>query len=219
MYLVDDGLTVGWSLPRSGPALTVLLPGEPLSPAPRPTSPPAPERPIPLVIPGETSTLGDYRPRRSVLPCGLRLLTEERPGTGTVALDLYVDAGQLREAKPGLAHLTGRVREEGTLTRSAEALAAAIEDVGGTLDVGGTGVSLRVRSEDLALAVEILADLVLRPAFAADALPWAKRRTIAELQGDRDDRPSWPTCSSAAWSTATIPTAGTRAAPPGRSPT
>ena len=47
-------------------------------------------------------------------------------------LELFVDAGLLREAKPGLAYLTGRLLEEGTQTRSAEALATgAIFALGG----------------------------------------------------------------------------------------
>ena len=66
----------------------------------------------------------------------MRLLTERRPGTGVVALELFVDAGLLREARPGLAYLTGRMLEEGTATRSAEEIAEAIEDVGGALEVG-----------------------------------------------------------------------------------
>ena len=113
------------------------------------------------------------------------VVTERRPGTGIVALELFVDAGLLRESKPGLAFLTGRLLEEGTQTRSAEALAEAIEDVGGTLDLGSTGASLRVRAEDLPLALEILADVTVRPAFPADALPWARRRISAELQRPR----------------------------------
>ncbi len=191
-YLVDGGLTVGWSLPRPSRSMTVLLPSEVRGSSPRTTPAPAPapaalDRPFPLAIPGGVPNLVGYRPARVVLPGGLRLLTERRPDTGTIALELVVDAGQLREAKPGLAHLTGRLREEGSATRSAEAVAGAIEDLGGTLDVGATGVSLRVRSEDLPAAVEVLADLILRPAFPASALPWAKRRMAAELQGDRDD--------------------------------
>ena len=104
-----------------------------------------------------------------------------------MALELFVDAGLLRETKPGLACLTGRLLDEGTHARSAEELAEAIEDVGGTLDVGACGASLRVRAEDLALAVELLADVARRPAFPAEAIPWAKRRIVAELHGDRDD--------------------------------
>ena len=127
------------------------------SPVPRPARRPAiaapPEtarrRRSPGRCPPGISRLADYRPRRTVLANGLRLVSERRPGTGVVALELFVDAGLLREAKPGLAYLTGRLLEEGTATRPADELAEAIEDVGGTLDVGSTGRSLRVRAEDL----------------------------------------------------------------------
>src|SRR6202000_327250 len=106
---------------------------------------------------------------------------------------------------------TGRLLEEGTPTRPADALAEAIEDVGGTLDLGATGASLRgraggppldagaarargprgvprgARPETLPLALEILADVIRSPAFPEAALGWTRRRIAAELQGDRDD--------------------------------
>ena len=188
-YLGEAGLTVGWSLPRPSRDITVLLPSEARtrSSMARPVAPPAIERPIGLTIPSGGTKLAAYQPRRSVLANGLRLVSERRPGTGVVALDLFVDAGVLREAKPGLGFLTGRLLDEGTLTRSAEALAQAVEDVGGTLDVGSTGASLRVRAEDLPLALEVLADVARRPRFPAEALAWAKRRITSELHGDRDD--------------------------------
>ena len=186
-YLTDANLTVGWSLPRPNRGVTVLLPAEAAPRAPRPPAPPVAERAIALAVPAGGSKLADYHPRRDVLANGLRLLSERRTGTGIVALELFVDAGVLRETKPGLGHLTGRMLEEGTLTRPADVLAEAIEDVGGTLDVAATGASLRVRAEDLPLALEVLADVVRRPAFPAEALPWARRRIAAELQGDRDD--------------------------------
>jgi zinc protease len=186
-YLVDSNLTAGWSLPRPGRSMTVLLPSETAPRAPRPAAPPAPERPIALAVPRGGSRLTDFRPQRKTLGNGMRIISERRPGTGIVALEIFVDAGLLREAKPGLAHLAGRLLEEGTTTRSAEELAETIEDVGGTLDVGSTGASLRVRAEDLPLALELLADVVRRPALPAAALPWLKRRITAELQADRDD--------------------------------
>jgi zinc protease len=189
-YLVDHSLTVGWSLPRPGRALNVIMPAAPPRlgiPRTNGLPPLGPELPLPVPIPRSVSKLADYRPTRTELRNGLRLIAERRPETGIVALELHVDAGQVREAKPGLAWLTGRLREQGTTTRSAENLAEAIEDVGGTLDVASTGISVRVRAEDLPLAVELLADLVLRPAFPADALAWTRGRMVAELQGDQDD--------------------------------
>ena len=189
MYLVEGGLTAGWSLPRPAGSLFVLGVA-PVATTPEPAATPRVDATRPraaLKVPALGSTLSDYTPRRDVLANGLRVLTERRPGTGTVALDLVVDAGQVREARPGLAHLVGRMREEGTTTRSAEAVSMAVEDVGGTLDVGSTGVSLRVRAEDLAMAVELLADIALRPAFPAESLAWTKRRIGHERRADRDD--------------------------------
>ena len=66
-------------------------------------------------------------------------------------------------------------------------MALAIEDIGGALEVGSTGASLRVRAEDLPMAVEWLADLAIRPSFPAEAFSWARRKIAAELQSDRDD--------------------------------
>jgi zinc protease len=188
-YINDANLTVGWSLPRPGRAVQVLLPAELAQRAARPVAAPAADLPVaqPPAWAAGSSKLTDYRPRRDVLANGLRLVSERRRGTGIVALELFADAGLLREARPGLSYLTGRLLEEGTLTRPADVLAEAIEDVGGTLDVGATGASLRVRAEDLPLALEVLADVICRPAFPEEALAWVRRRIVAELEGDRDD--------------------------------
>jgi zinc protease len=193
-YLRERSLTVGWSVPRPGRIASRPAAAPAVAPAPKKApalriaaAPAAIEPPMPLAVPASRATLADYRPRRATLPNGLRLLTERRPGTGTVALEVYCDSGVLREAKPGVAYLAGRLREEGTARRDAEAIACAIEDVGGTLDVSSTGVSLRVRAEDLELAVGLAAELLREPTFPEDALAWQKRRIVAELQGDRDD--------------------------------
>jgi zinc protease len=189
-YLTDANLTAGWARPGRGvvvvpPSLRVHEPAE--VPSVSPARSESTEAPLRLAVPTEPARLDAFRPRRALLDNGLRLITERRPGTGVVALDLYCDAGILREAKPGLAHLVARLREEGTRTRGAEALAEAIDDVGGQMEVHSTGVSLRVRAEDLSLAVELLADLFLRPSFPGDRLDWTRRRIAAELAGDRDD--------------------------------
>ncbi len=204
-YLNDEALTVGWSLPRVVVEPAALVEGPvPLAPAAvlgdvpargkRMTSQPTigPDRPIAssaraLSVPGGISRLADYRPRRVVLDNGLKLVFERRPGSGVVALELYVNAGSVREAKPGLAALTGRLLEEGTATRSAEKVAESIEDAGASLEVGSTGGSVRARAEDLALGLEILADVTIHPAFPPEAIRRVARRIGAELCGDLDD--------------------------------
>ncbi len=138
-------------------------------------------------IPRGITRLLDYRPRRFRLENGLRVIHERRSGTGVVALELHIDAGFLREARPGVSYLTGRLLEEGTRNRTAAELAAAIEDVGGTMEVSPACSSLRIRVEDLPLACELLADLVRQPSFPAGAVDWAKQRILAELQSDQED--------------------------------
>ena len=188
-YLLNDNLTVGWSVPRSEASVAVRLVDDGTTrPAPKAIpSLPAIAKTINLRLPDHPARLAEFAPTRRELPNGLKVLTEIRPATGIVALELFIDAGMLREARPGLAALTGRMLEEGTHRRTAEEMAEAIEDVGGALDVGSTGASLRVRAEDLAMAVEWLADLAIRPSFPADSFAWLRRKMAAELGSDRDD--------------------------------
>ena len=207
-YLVDASLTVGWALPSPTGGMgvatrdsaetrssTVAAPIAPSSVLGLPLAGKAPAHgtednsmaPIPWATTAGISRLVDYNPRRMVLDNGLRLIFERRPGPGVVALELFADAGLLREAKPGLACLTGRLLEEGTSTRPAHELAAAIEDVGGILESSATGSSIRVCREDLGLAVELLADLTIRPVFPTEALGWVAERIAADLVADLED--------------------------------
>ncbi len=140
-----------------------------------------------LEIPRGYVRLAGFRPHRGRLGNGMQVVHETRHGTGVAALELHVDAGFMREARPGVSYLTGRLLEEGTSRRSASELAAAIENVGGTMEVGPACISVRIRAEDLALAIEILAELVRQPAFPPDAVAWTKQRILAELQADRED--------------------------------
>ncbi len=213
-YLVETNLTVGWSLTRprrssassvdplaaamsmtsdNGP-VTAGSPGGGTARSRRAETPAHVPSPTSLAacvpaleIPSGITRLVDYRPRRFRLENGLRIIHERRPGTGVVALELHVDAGFLREDKPGVSYMTSRLLDEGTKNRNAAELAAAIEDVGGTMDVNPACISLRIRVEDLPLACELLADLVRQPIFPDGAVDWAKQRILAELQSDRED--------------------------------
>ncbi len=196
-YLVERGLTCGWACApdiedpadearadegaRLGRRPAVVRTSG-VSEAPAIVTAPA----FPAMAVG-VSRLSDYRPRRMVLPNGFRLVFERRAGTGIVSLELHTDAGLLRESRPGLASLTARLLEEGTANRDAEAIARAIEDVGGSMDVWATGPSIRVCAEDLGMAIDLLADLMIRPVFPEEAVGRIARRMASELRGDLDD--------------------------------
>jgi predicted Zn-dependent peptidase len=82
---------------------------------------------------------------------------------------------------------------KGAGTRSAREISEAIEDVGGDLNActerDGTSYTAAVMAEHLPLAVELLADLVLRPRFDAGDLEREKEVVLQEL-GEARDTPS-----------------------------
>jgi zinc protease len=112
------------------------------------------------------------------------LLVAERPAVPIVAVRLLTGAGAVFDPpdKAGLANLTGALLTRGTTTRAGPQIDAAIEFVGGSLGAGahrdGLGVSLAVLKKDLALGLDLMADVVLAPSFPADEFA----RTVAEIQ-------------------------------------
>ncbi|OGL20054.1 MAG: hypothetical protein A3F92_05485 [Candidatus Rokubacteria bacterium RIFCSPLOWO2_12_FULL_71_22] len=121
---------------------------------------------------------------REVLPNGIVLLVAERPAIPLVAVRVLMRAGAALDPpdRDGLASLTGAVLTRGTSTRTGPALDAAIEFVGGSLEAGAgrdsLNVSLRVLRKDLGLGLDLLADVLLSPAFPAPEVA----RKVAELK-------------------------------------
>ncbi|MDG3006971.1 M16 family metallopeptidase [Paludisphaera mucosa] len=193
-YLVEANLTSGWLLRSDdapAPSSHAAASNRRVSAGRQPSYPATGEPFVAADLPAASlpsrPRLIDYRPRRFVLDNGLRVIHERRPGVGVAAVDFYVEGGWVREAAPGAAALTSRMLEEGSASRSAQDVAAAIEDVGGSLELSSAWSALRTRSEDLALGLEILADVARRPAFPPDALEWTKQRLVADLKADRED--------------------------------
>jgi zinc protease len=122
---------------------------------------------------------------------GLRLVAIERHGEPEVSLRLVLPAGKLYEpaAKAGLASATADLLTEGTAGRSAQQIAAAIDGVGGTLDTGSGAdfayVSATVTSDQLELALELLADVVLHPSFPAAELERWRGKSLSSLEVKR----------------------------------
>jgi zinc protease len=121
---------------------------------------------------------------REVLPNGIVLLVAERPAVPIVAVRMLVRAGASFDPpdRAGLANLTGAVLTRGTAKHTGPELDSAIEFVGGSLEAGAgrdnLTASLRVLKKDLGLGLDLLAEVVLTPAF-----PQAEvTRKVAEIQ-------------------------------------
>jgi zinc protease len=121
---------------------------------------------------------------RQILPNGAVLLVAERPAIPIVVLRVSVPAGSVHDPADalGLANLTAALITRGTARRSGPEMDRAIEFVGGSLEAGagrdGASVTLSVLKKDLALGLDLLADVLLQPIFPPDELA----RKVADIQ-------------------------------------
>lgn len=104
--------------------------------------------------------------RRTVLPGGIRVLTEDIPATRSVALGAWVAVGSRDEAEAhaGSTHFLEHLLFKGTPHRSAYDIAAAFDAVGGEANAATaknyTCYYARVLDADLAMAIEVIMDMV-----------------------------------------------------------
>ncbi len=147
--------------------------------------------------PGSTRTLLDEagaRVRRTVLPSGLRVVTEHIPGVRSVAFGIWVGVGSRDEtpAQAGAAHYLEHLLFKGTQRRSAMDISSAIDAVGGEMNAFTskeyTCFYARVLDEDLPLAVDVVSDLVSSSLLRAADVD-SERDVILEEIAMRDDDP------------------------------
>lgn len=124
---------------------------------------------------------------------GFTVIHHYKPGLPLVAAQLVVRSGSAENPAnlPGLAGFTAQMLEEGTATRSAPRIADEIAQLGAFLDTG-TGpdasmVSLLSLRANFAPALDIMADIVLRPAFPIAEVERQRADRIGELIQQRDD--------------------------------
>jgi predicted Zn-dependent peptidase len=141
-----------------------------------------------------TGTLRAEAPRLSILPNGLRVVTETMPQLATASLGVWIGAGSRheRDGEQGLAHLLEHMAFKGTRRRDALAIVEEIEQVGGDLNaetsVERTAYYARVLGENVPLALDILSDIITSPAFDKDELKREKGVVLQEI-GACEDSP------------------------------
>ena len=159
---------------RSRPALSV----------PPSTGPGATEHPAPGVA-------------RTVLPGGLRVVTEHVAGARSASVGLWVDVGSRDEpavgtGAHGAAHFLEHLLFKGTRRRSARAIAEEIDAVGGDLNAftgkESTCFYAHVLDRDMPLAVDVLGDVVLDAVMAAADVELERDVVLSEIAG-RDEDP------------------------------
>jgi predicted Zn-dependent peptidase len=132
--------------------------------------------------------------RRTVLPSGLRVLTEAIPAMRSVSFGVWVGVGSRDEApaQAGCSHFLEHLLFKGTNKRSALDISAEIEAVGGETNAFTTKeytcYYARVLDEDLPLAVDVMCDLVADSVLAAADVE-TERGVILEEIAMHEDEP------------------------------
>jgi predicted Zn-dependent peptidase len=135
------------------------------------------------------------RVERTVLPGGLRVLTETMPGVLSATLGIWVGVGSRDESArlAGSSHFLEHLVFKGTTSRSALDIATAMDAVGGEMNAftakEHTCYYANVLASDLPLAVTLLVDLVTEACNTADDLE-SERTVVLEEIAMRDDEPS-----------------------------
>ena len=133
--------------------------------------------------------------RRTVLPGGLRVVTESMPTVRSVAVGMWVGIGSRDEAPEhmGATHFLEHLLFKGTPRRDALEISAAIEGIGGEINAFTakeyTCYYARVLDEDLPLAIDVLADLVTSSLITPEDVE-SERAVILEEIAMHDDDPS-----------------------------
>jgi predicted Zn-dependent peptidase len=132
--------------------------------------------------------------RITTLANGLRIATDSMPGLESAYVGLWVGAGGRHETpeQNGIAHFLEHMAFKGTATRSQRQIAEAIEDVGGYLNAytsnESTAYYARVLRADVPLALDVIADITLNPAFDAREIE-VERGVILQEIGQMLDTP------------------------------
>lgn len=129
----------------------------------------------------------------TVLANGLRVLSVERPQTETVSVGIWVNTGSAYETPDnnGISHFVEHMVFKGTKKRTALQISEDIENVGGSTNAYTsrefTVFYAKMLKNDLELALDVLADMVMAPTFAEDELVKEREVVVQEIKQTYDD--------------------------------
>jgi predicted Zn-dependent peptidase len=144
---------------------------------------------------GDTRELagGDSPVIRTVLPGGLRVISESLPAVRSAAFGIWAGVGSRDEdrAHAGATHYLEHLLFKGTSRRSALDISAAMDAVGGELNAFTakeyTCYYARVLDVDLPLAIDVLADMVTSSLIQPKDVDAERGVILEEIAMNEDD--------------------------------
>jgi len=106
----------------------------------------------------------------------------------SISVGVWLTRGSRHESaeRGGIAHFVEHMLFKGTATRTAEDIAQAIDSIGGQLDAFTAkeyaSYYIKVLDEHLPLALDILSDIVLNPAFSPEDIEREKKVVVEEIK-------------------------------------
>src|SRR5690625_3591157 len=131
--------------------------------------------------------------RRSVLPGGIRVLTEHMPGSRSAAFGAWLAVGSRDETDGhhGSTHFLEHLLFKGTPTRDAMAIASSFDAVGGETNAATskeyTVYYARVLDNDLPMTIEVILDMVTSSILDAHEFESERGVILEELAMAADD--------------------------------
>ncbi len=142
---------------------------------------------------GKAETLTLPPMQEMTLSNGLKVVLAERHAAPVVNFSMIVDSGYAADSNelPGVAGLALRMLREGTPGRSSLAIGQELESLGADYSSGtnldGSFVQLNVLKATMAPALDVYADIVLRPAFAQLELDRLKKDQLAAIAREKSN--------------------------------
>src|SRR5882672_3990196 len=135
----------------------------------------------------------DRNIRRTVLPNGLTIITEEMQHIRSVCIGIWIKTGSRDEDKQwnGISHFVEHMVFKGTEHRTAEEIARQVDSIGGNIDAFTAkeciSFSIKVLDDHLPIAIDVLSDLVLSPVFDAADIARERGVIMEEIKMDEDN--------------------------------
>jgi zinc protease len=129
----------------------------------------------------------------ATLSNGVRVHHAQRTAVPVTQMALSFNAGYAADAPNarGLQNLTVALLDEGTTTRSSQAIAEAQERLGAEINTSGSAdrstVSMSALTPNLAPSLELLADIVKNPAFAPEEVERVRAQTLTAIAQQQRD--------------------------------
>ena len=127
-------------------------------------------------------------PVKFTLANGLKVFVVKNTKLPKVTATLALDVDGFKEGdKAGLADMSGQLLKRGTATKSKAELDEAVEFLGGSLFTSSQSASVSSLKTNFPKLMELMAEVILRPALSSDELEKVRKQTISGIESNKDD--------------------------------